>query len=431
MNDLENIGWVGLLGRIGIVVLILVITWVLARVVKTAITRLVTRVPALDRGDGDGESLGASLGTIASLVVWLFGLVTVLNVFQLESVLQPITVMLQTVLGYLPNILGAAFVFVIGLVLARIVRQLVETALRTVDLGRFLRAGMSRVQSETGTAATTDTAGATSTMSRPTTAGSDPTDTDRTSTDLTSTDLANTAGAVVFGLVMIVVTIASLQILGIAAVSEPATRMLTAIFDAVPNILAAALLLAIGVFIARFAGDLLRQILTGLGVDRALHEADVLPRERSAVTTITTVAQVALVLFFAVMAAQLLGFPQITAFLSEVLGLGGRVLFGGAIIAAGFSIAGLLARLMAGSTASQVVRYATLALFVAMGLSFMGIADSIVQLAFGAVVVGAAAAAALAFGLGGREAAARVLSRAQDRIESAPAQGADRSSSKS
>jgi len=49
-----------------------------------------------------------------------------------------------------------------------------------------------------------------------------------------------------------------------------------------------------------------------------------------------------------------------------------------------------------------------------MGLSYMGIADSIIELAFGALVVGGAAAAALAFGLGGRDAAARRLERMEN-----------------
>ena len=135
-----------------------------------------------------------------------------------------------------------------------------------------------------------------------------------------------------------------------------------------------------------------------------------MPEGRRATPIIATIVQIAIVLFFAVMAAQLLDFPQITEFLTEVLALGGRVLFGGAIIAVGFFIANLLAE-MASGTGSTIVRYATLVLFVAMGLSYMGIADSIIELAFGALVVGGAAAAALAFGLGGRDAAARRLER--------------------
>src|SRR5690606_2994084 len=96
---------------------------------------------------------------------------------------------------------------------------------------------------------------------------------------------------------------------------------------------------------------------------------------------------------------------------------GGRVLFGGALIAAGVMIAGLLRRTIGAGTMSSVVYWATIALFTAMGLSYMGIADSIVNLAFGAVVVGGAAAAALAFGLGGRDAAARQLNKAEARME--------------
>ena len=99
--------------------------------------------------------------------------------------------------------------------------------------------------------------------------------------------------------------------------------------------------------------------------------------------------------------------------LSALAGLlpGGRVLVGGAIIAAGVIIAGLLRRTIGSGTSGQIIYWATIALFVAMGLSFMGIADSIINLAFGAVVVGGALAAALAFGLGGRDAAARTLTK--------------------
>ena len=217
-----------------------------------------------------------------------------------------------------------------------------------------------------------------------------------------------------YALIMIVVTIAALQILGISAISDPAERMLTIIFDAIPTIIAAALLLALGVVIARFAGGLLEQVLAGFGTDRAVRELGV-ETEQSASSVLAKVAQVAIVLFFAVMAAQLLGFPQITEFLSQVLELGGQVLFGGAIIAAGFFVANLLGRMVDGGTATNLVRYSTIVIFAAMGLSFMGIAENIIELAFGALVVGGALAAAIAFGLGGRDAAARQLARLESR----------------
>ena len=52
-----------------------------------------------------------------------------------------------------------------------------------------------------------------------------------------------------------------------------------------------------------------------------------------------------------------------------------------------------------------------------MGLRAMGIADSIVNLAFGLTLGAIAVAFALAFGLGGREAAGRLMSRWLDKID--------------
>ena len=67
-----------------------------------------------------------------------------------------------------------------------------------------------------------------------------------------------------------------------------------------------------------------------------------------------------------------------------------------------------------GGYAQTIVRYAIIALFTAIGLTFMGLADQIVMLAFGLILGSAAIACALAFGLGGRDAAARLLERWAD-----------------
>jgi hypothetical protein len=56
-----------------------------------------------------------------------------------------------------------------------------------------------------------------------------------------------------------------------------------------------------------------------------------------------------------------------------------------------------------------LVRALIIGLVLAMGLRAMGIADSIVNLAFGLTLGAVAVAFALSFGLGGREAAGRLL----------------------
>jgi hypothetical protein len=55
---------------------------------------------------------------------------------------------------------------------------------------------------------------------------------------------------------------------------------------------------------------------------------------------------------------------------------------------------------------ARIAQFAILGLVFAMGLRAMGIANEIVQLAFGLVLGAVAVAVALSFGLGGREAAA-------------------------
>ena len=107
-------------------------------------------------------------------------------------------------------------------------------------------------------------------------------------------------------------------------------------------------------------------------------------------------------------------------FLAQVTELGGKVIFGTLIIVAGVFLARIIARLVGsasgdGGYAQTIVRYAIIALFTAIGLTFMGLADTIVMMAFGLILGSAAIATALAFGLGGREAAGKFLIRYADR----------------
>ncbi len=296
-------------------------------------------------------------------------------------------------LAALPGILGAALIFFIGLVLARIVRQLVETSLRTAGADNWLRRNDASPAAGTGGSRASSTA----------------------------PPLSRIAGQLVFALILIVVSISALQVLGIEAIAQPATEMLTLILNAIPSVIAAALLLGIGYLISRFVAPLLESTLRGLGTDRVLADLGAGgTRSTPPSTVIARIAQIAIVLFFAVAATRVLGFPEITEILDTVLEVAGGIILGGAIIAVGVFVANLAPRFISGR-AGEVVRYAGIALFVAIGLQSMGLADSIVNLAFGAIVVGGAAAAAIAFGLGGRDAAARQLQRLEARNEVGPA----------
>ncbi|MCU4295902.1 hypothetical protein D3I60_02200 [Brevibacterium permense] len=416
MQDLDI--W-SVLTKVGLAIVILIVTWILAAIVKWAIGKLVTKVPALQRDGSNGQQIGKSVGQIAGLIIWLLGLIAVLQLFNLDQVLSPLQGLLDGIFGFLPNIIGAGFIFFIGYVFAKIAKQLVQTALNAVDLTKLTSKFRSLGDKATGVAEGAGNAQPNPDVTQQYAAqgqqGMPPQDGYPGHAPNPNAEanakMSNLIGNLVFGIIIIVVAISALQVLGIKAISEPAQQMLQIFLNAIPLIIAAGILLAIGFVIAKFLGNLLEQILQGIGTDKAINEIGIVPEGTSASNVITRLVQVAIMIFFAIMAARMLGFPEITNILNEILDLGGSVLFGAAIIAAGFLIAAIIGKFITNNLASKVLRYSAIALFIAMGLRYMGLADSIINLAFGAVVIGGAAAAALAFGLGGREAAARMLDK--------------------
>jgi len=357
-------------------VLILLVTWVLAKAAKWAFAKIVDKVPLFQRALGSGESVGESLGKIVSLLIWLFGLLGILQVLELDGVAAPINELLNNIMGVIPNLVGAGLLLFIGLMIAGIVRDIATTAMQAIDLDKWANRG--GVDNVTG-----------------------------------NTTISKTLGTIIYVLIAIPVAIGALGVLNIAAISEPASEMLGMILSAIPNIIVAAILLGLGYFISKFVVNTLQELLGGLGVDRSLEATGLLPENVKASSVIARIVQVAIILFFAIAATQRLGFPELTGILNEILGLGGRVVFGVVVIGAGFLIANLLAKLIGGaeggSMAGNIVRWATIIIFTFMGLNYTGVGDMITETAFSAIVIGMSVAGALAFGLGGRGWAAKKL----------------------
>jgi hypothetical protein len=91
------------------------------------------------------------------------------------------------------------------------------------------------------------------------------------------TSISRSIATVVFFLIMIPVTIAALDALRIEAISGPATEMLQTILDAIPLVLGAALLVAIGYFVGKLAKAAIEQILPSMGFDRAVSALGFVP----------------------------------------------------------------------------------------------------------------------------------------------------------
>jgi hypothetical protein len=122
-----------------------------------------------------------------------------------------------------------------------------------------------------------------------------------------------------------------------------------------------------------------------------------------------------IMLFAVVEASNRLGFGQMAELVSTMIAFGGQLLLGIAIIGVGIWISNLAReaiRRVGGDGSAAVANFARIAILgivIAMGLRAMGLADDIVNMAFGLTLGAVAVAVALSFGLGGREAAGRQM----------------------
>ncbi|HRH80163.1 MAG TPA: mechanosensitive ion channel [Thiobacillaceae bacterium] len=361
-------------------VLLLVVAWVVATVVR-AISNKALKATQWDEKLTETAGmapLGDNVGNILFWLVILLFLPAILGAMQLDGMLEPVRGMVAEALNMLPNVFGAAIILFAGWLVARIVRGLVSNLLAATGVDKLGQtAGLSE-----------------------------------------STQISRLVGTLVFVLILVPVLIAALDALQIAAIAQPASDMLGMILAAIPNILAAALILVITWYVARLAAGLVGRLLANLGFNSLpakIGMANAFPETFQASDLVSRVLVFFAMLFATVEAANRLGFDQVESLVGMFIEFGGDVLLGVAILLIGFWLANLAHQAMmrasdgAAVGMASIVRYAILGMVLAMGLSAMGLADDIVNMAFAFVFGAVAVAIALSFGLGGREAAGRQM----------------------
>lgn len=394
--------------KVLLALLIIVATWVVARAAKWALQKAIDRSPALRKhvtGTPE-ETVGHQLGVIAKLIIWLLGIMAALSFLGVAQILDPINRLLIEIFGFLPRVLGAGVLFFVGLIVARIVRRLVETMLIAINVdGLMARIGIG------------DTGGTVPTPPEAVPPGAAP--------GATRASLAKAAGVLVYTLIIIPIAISAVGVLGIEAISGPATAMLNQILAALPNVLYAALWIGIAFIFGRFLKTFIEATLPPTGFDQAIKSTGMLPGNAQPSRIVANIGLVVVLLAASIEALRRVGGDDIAIFLAQVTALGSKVIFGTLIIVVGAFLSNIIAKLVGSGTgeggfAQTIVRYAIIALFTAIGLTFMGLADQIVMMAFGLILGSAAIATALAFGLGGRDAAARIADHWADRIAGPP-----------
>jgi hypothetical protein len=194
-------------------------------------------------------------------------------------------------------------------------------------------------------------------------------------------------------------------------------------FGFLPNLLGFIVILIVGYIIAKVVAGITAKALEKLGLDRRLHESEahnyvekVLPGA-SPSKGIAAVVFWLVFAFFIVAAIGALQIPAVTTFMNQVLAYLPNVIVAILIFVIASIIAGAVAaaatRLMGDTPTGKVVAGVVPALVMVIAmfmiLNQLHIAEQIVTIAFAATMFALALGLALAFGLGGRDVARRML----------------------
>src|SRR5512136_2469382 len=213
------------------------IAWLVATILR-AIVRGFLEATKMDKRIGDAADLkdwplARAVGEVVYWLIWLLFLPIIFAAFGLTALIAPVMSLLGELLGWIPNLIVAAIILIVGWFIARIVQRIVASFFAALGTDKLSdRVGLSKYMGKM--------------------------------------TLSALLGYVVFILIMIPILIAALEALGLTALTAPLVAMLTGVMTAIPVIIVAALVIVVAYFVGRVVGDFVATFLAGLGFDNIL-----------------------------------------------------------------------------------------------------------------------------------------------------------------
>ena len=355
------------------------LVFIIGLIVASFIRRMVAKVlrkTQLDERVNKGMSTSFDfekiLSKLAYYLVLLFVVLLVLDLLGMNSVLEPLEGMLKRFTAPIPNVIGAGLIGFGGYILGKIASEAVG----------LVASGLENFSARIGWQGTIS--------------------------------LTKIVKQLVFLVVFIPLLIIALDYMKMYAITGPATEMLGMMMSAIPKIIIAIIILAVFYFVGKYVVNVVVTLLKNLGTDKlADHmQIDAVMGSKSVSDIIGKVLFFFLMFAGIISAAGKLELVELSDILNNLMNISGKIMFGLVIMMFGNFISIQASKMVAGADrgyVKSIARYAILVIFMAMALHTMGIAPSIVNLAFGLTLGAIAVAAALAFGLGGREAAGKHL----------------------
>ena len=365
---------------------ILLVGWVVAKGVSMGTRKVLDRTELDNKlaakitgGKAEGMAIEAGVGRFVYWLIMLFVLMAVLQSLGLSIVTEPINAFLTKIVGFMPQVLAAAVLAAIAWAVATVLRVVVANLL-----------GAFQIDQKLG---------------------------DKAGEEMKKVSLASTVADAVYYLIWLLFLpqiIDALQMEGLSPVKE----MVGQILGFLPSLFGALVIFSLFYVVSRVVQRLATNLLATIGFNR-LPEWLGLGAARTGTGSASAVAGyviLAILLFLgAVQAFKTLGLEAVSSLAEQLLAGLFNIVVAVVIFGVGLFLSRIAYKTISptgeGPSAllGNVARMAILIFTGAMALFRAGLASEIVTLAFGAVIVGLALASALAFGLGGREEAAKVI----------------------
>jgi len=378
MSHLQGVDWT----NIGIAAVILVVGIFISYILRGLVSGAINRTGLGKRAKTTGGNIGKAIGKAVFWLAILYTLFLSLSRIGMGSYFGPVENLFNNISAVVPSLIGAGFIGFIGFIIAKVAGTAVTSVAEAAQVDSM--ASRSGLTSATGS----------------------------------SGSISSLLGKVVFVLIIIPVAIAVLEKLNMDSVSAPLSGMLNGFLSYLPALVAACVVLAATIFIGRFVSNFLENLLAGLGFDNSINAVMSLDDGEGLKTAPSKAAGYVAFLIILVIgvsaAVDILGNDSLEEAFGTVQTFGGSLLRAAVLIGIGVFLANFMGRFLStimNAKLASFVKYFAMVLFVFLGLSSLDPEGQIVPVAFSAFVIAASVAAAIAFGLGGREWAKAVLNK--------------------
>ena len=361
----------------------LVVALIASKLLVKLIAKIQGKLNKKEKNEENQELVRKFVGKLSFLVIFLLFVPGIFQALGISEMSTPILNVLNVVWAYLPKLIAAAIILWIGFLIAGLVRDLLIPVFNKIKLNRLQEKAGIEVKP--------------------------------------SAKLSNTLAYIVYVLILVPIIITALTVMDIETVSQPAIGMLNKIFAYIPSILAASVILIIGIMVAKLAGGIVEHLLAATGLDAKINK--LLEGKASDFVlskVVGIIVNVVLVIFFAVESLNVLKLDVVTKIGGSIIGYLPYVLAAVLILLACYVCASIAVKALKKNGHDLGAIFAKSAIYVLGGfmiLNELGVANTIVNAAFIIVVAAFGVAFAVAFGIGGKEFAGKMLGKLSDKFE--------------